>query len=125
MMSYTAYFTSGRPSPIVSSTGSYIICKSRCASFLVNEQGIMSLFWNTVSRVKLLGRGRRYSGDVAEFSGDFCKTDIFKERSLVKTEKMRRSDMDFRIPFFQGTIFETIKASLTLLLLWYLLIRQI
>ena len=75
MMSYTAYFTSGRPSPIVSNTGSYIICKSRRASFLVNVQGIMSLFWNSVSIMKLLGRGRRYSGNAAEFSGDFCNTD--------------------------------------------------
>ena len=64
--------------------------------FIFGERtgNIMSLFWNTVSRMKLLGRGRRYSGNVAEFSGDFCKTDIFKERSLVK-----RKDEAFRYGF--------------------------
>ena len=49
---------------------------------------------NTVSRVKLLGRGLRYSGNVAEFSGDFCKTDVFKEQSLVK-----RKDEAFKYEF--------------------------
>ena len=49
---------------------------------------------NTVSRVKLLGRGLRYSRNVAEFSGDFCKTDVFKEQSLVK-----RKDEAFRYEF--------------------------
>ena len=43
------------------------------------------MFWNAVSRMELPGRGLRYSGNVAEFSGNSCKTDIFQERSQIKS----------------------------------------
>lgn len=68
MMSFTAYFTSG--GAVVSSAGSYIICTETEALF-GEEQEILPLFRNAVSRMKLTGRGFRCSGDLAEFFGNF------------------------------------------------------
>ena len=46
--------------------------------FLFDEElGILlqfcNQFWNSASRIKLTGRGFRYSGNVAEFSGEFSQ----------------------------------------------------
>ena len=68
MMSFTAYFTSG--GAVVSCTGSYII-SSETEALFGEEQEILPLFWNAVSRMKLTGRGFKCSGDLAEFFGNF------------------------------------------------------
>lgn len=73
--------------PVVSSTGSYIICINRNTSFVVKEQGILLQFWNSVGRMKLTGGGFRYSGNVTEFSGNFHKTDILSGAEPIKIKR--------------------------------------
>ena len=81
-------------------TGSYIICISRGASFLVNEKGILSLFWNAVSRMELPGRGLRHSGNVESlnFPGIFARLVFFK--SGVQSREKRRRYIEFQKFFF-------------------------